>query len=117
MYNSERKEEFPLWLSRSRKQHCHCEGASSNPGLAQWVKQGFSVASSCNGFRNGSDPVLPRLQCKSAAAARFNPDLYATGVAIKRKERESKGLVKGEFRMMVISSWARRELEEGMTTR
>ena len=32
------KEEFPLCLSRLRTQHSLCEGVSSIPGLAQWIK-------------------------------------------------------------------------------
>ena len=41
-------QEFPLWLSEFRTQHCLCENAGSIPGLTQWVK----------------DPVLPQLECR-----------------------------------------------------
>ena len=30
--------EFPLWLSKLRTRHSVHEDVSSNPGLAQWVK-------------------------------------------------------------------------------
>ena len=34
----EEEEEFPLWLSGLRTQHCFCEHLGLIPGLAQWVK-------------------------------------------------------------------------------
>ena len=34
----EEEEEFPLWLSGLRTQHCFCEHWGLIPGLAQWVK-------------------------------------------------------------------------------
>ena len=51
-------EEFPLWLSKLRTQHCLCEDVCPISGLAQWVKD-FGVAASCGiGHRQSSDLVL-----------------------------------------------------------
>ena len=66
------------------------------PGLAHWVKN-LGMAASCGvGHRCGSDPVLPWLWHRAAAAASIQPlawELpYAAGVALKRKkERQMEG--------------------------
>ena len=36
--NRIKKDEFLLWLSRLRTQHCVCEDAGLIPGLTQWIK-------------------------------------------------------------------------------
>ena len=64
-------QEFPLWLSRLRTQYRVYEDASSIPGLVQWVK-GSGIAMRCGAVhRCGSDPMLPWLWHKPAAATQI----------------------------------------------
>ena len=53
-------QEFPLWLSVLRTQHCLCEGAGLTPGLAQQVKVTDAAQIQCHcgwgiGFGRSSD--------------------------------------------------------------
>ena len=75
-----------MWLSRLRTRHCLPEDVGLIPGLAQWVKD-----LPCNKLLQRSDPVLPWLWYRLAAAAPIRPlnqELpYAAGAAIKRGKK------------------------------
>ena len=58
------------WVKNPTSIH---EDVGSIPDLTQWVK-GSGIATSCGvGHRHGSDPVLPWLWCRLAAAAPIQP--------------------------------------------
>ena len=83
--------ELPLWLNRLRTQGSLCEDAGSIPGLARWLRS--CIATSCSVAHSCSlDLVLPWLWCRLAAVVLNQPlaqELpYATGVAVKKKERK-----------------------------
>ena len=68
------------------------EGVGLIPGLAQWVKDPFSIAVSCGvGRRRGPDLELLWLWCRLAAVALIRPLVweppYAAGVALKRQNK------------------------------
>ena len=84
--------EFPSWLSGLRTPHGVCEDAGLIPGLPPWVKDPAFAVSCGIGHRCVSDPVLPWLWHRPAAAALLQPlawELpYTAGVALKEKKKK-----------------------------
>ena len=80
-----------MWLNRLRTRHSVPDNTSLIHGLAQWVKD-LALPQAAVGHRYSSDPVLPWLWYRPAAAALMESlglELpYATGVGLKKKEEK-----------------------------